>query len=67
MPDAIQRLADIRARARRDFDRAAAPLRQADDALLLDTTSLDVAAAIAAALDCISTKMADYGAGQRRS
>ena len=43
-------LGDIRARDERDSGRATAPLVQADDAMLLDTSELDVAAAIAAAL-----------------
>jgi len=43
-------LADIHARDERDAGRATAPLVQADDALLLDTSDMDVAAAIAAAL-----------------
>ena len=46
-------LHDIRARDERDSARAAAPLRMADDAQLLDTTSLDVGASIAAALALI--------------
>jgi cytidylate kinase len=43
-------LADIRARDERDMNRAVAPLRQAEDAVLLDTTALDVEAAVAAAI-----------------
>ena len=43
-------LADIHARDDRDATRATAPLAQADDALLLDTSEMDAAAAIAAAL-----------------
>jgi cytidylate kinase len=43
-------LADIRARDRRDSERAVAPLRLALDAILLDTTDLDIDAAFAAAL-----------------
>jgi len=50
-------LAGIRARDQRDSDRAAAPLRRAEDADLLDTTTLDVAAAVAAALELISRKI----------
>ena len=42
-------LADIRARDARDGGRAAAPLRAADDAALLDTTSLDIERAFDAA------------------
>jgi cytidylate kinase len=43
-------LADIRKRDERDSNRSASPLKQADDAHLLDTTSLDVEAAVAAAI-----------------
>jgi cytidylate kinase len=43
-------LADIRKRDERDQNRATAPLRQAPDAHLLDTTHLDVEAAVAAAI-----------------
>ncbi|WP_036255312.1 (d)CMP kinase [Methylocapsa acidiphila] len=43
-------LDDIRRRDARDRDRAAAPLKVADDAVLLDTTKLDVEAAYKAAL-----------------
>jgi cytidylate kinase len=43
-------LADILKRDERDTQRAAAPLKQAPDAHLLDTTALDVTGAIAAAI-----------------
>jgi cytidylate kinase len=43
-------LADIRVRDERDSGRAVAPLRQADDALLLDTSTLGVAEAVARAI-----------------
>ncbi len=43
-------LDDIRRRDTRDADRAAAPLRRAEDAALLDTTDLDIDAAFDAAL-----------------
>ncbi len=46
-------LADILRRDERDMSRAAAPLRQAEDAHLLDTTTLDAEAAFAAALELI--------------
>ena len=38
-------LADIKKRDERDSDRAAAPLKPADDAVMLDTTDLDIEAA----------------------
>jgi CMP/dCMP kinase len=43
-------LGDIRARDERDSGRGIAPLKQADDAVLLDTSDLDVAGAVAAAV-----------------
>lgn len=46
-------LADIRARDRRDSMRSAAPLRQAEDAVLLDTSYLDIDAAIDRAITII--------------
>jgi len=46
-------LADIRRRDQRDAQRTAAPLKQAPDAVLLDTTSLDIDAAFRAALDIV--------------
>jgi len=44
-------LRDIRERDARDAGRAAAPLRPADDAVILDTTDLTIDAAIGAVLD----------------
>jgi CMP/dCMP kinase len=46
-------LADIRRRDERDTQRAAAPLRAAPDAHLLDTTHLDIDAAFWAAIDIV--------------
>lgn len=43
-------LADIKARDLRDSTRSAAPLRQAEDAMLLDTSYLSIEAAIARAI-----------------
>jgi cytidylate kinase len=51
-------LIDIRARDERDAGRATAPLRQADDAELLDTSELDVDAAIARAIALVEAKLA---------
>lgn len=53
-PDEAQLLADIQARDARDRNRAVAPLKPADDALLLDTSNLDIDAAFAAALALVS-------------
>jgi CMP/dCMP kinase len=47
-------LSDIRLRDERDQGRAAAPLKPAADALLLDTTELDADAAFAAAVQIIN-------------
>ena len=52
-------LADIRARDERDSSRAAAPLEQAADAELLDTSALDAAAAIARAIAIVEGKLGD--------
>ncbi|MEA2937353.1 MAG: CMP/dCMP kinase [Alphaproteobacteria bacterium] len=46
-------LADIRRRDERDTTRAAAPLKPAADAHLLDTTHLDIDAAFRAAIDIV--------------
>jgi cytidylate kinase len=46
-------LADIRRRDERDTNRALSPLRQAEDAVLLDTTDLDIEAAFRAAVDIV--------------
>jgi len=51
-------LTDIRARDERDSTREAAPLRQADDADLLDTTELDVDQAIAEAIRLVKQRLA---------
>jgi cytidylate kinase len=54
-------LADIRRRDDRDKNRAAAPLVQAEDAVLLDTTNLDIDAAFKAAIDLIDAAMGPAG------
>jgi cytidylate kinase len=46
-------LEDIRRRDERDRSRAVAPLKAADDAIELDTTNLDVEAAVAAAIGIV--------------
>ncbi len=46
-------LAEIEERDRRDRERPISPLRPAEDALLLDTTELDIEKAFAAALELI--------------
>ncbi len=52
-------LTDIHARDERDTGRAAAPLRQAADALLLDTSALDKDEAIAAAIALAEKELVD--------
>ena len=56
-------LADIRKRDERDQSRAAAPLKRAADAHLLDTTHLDIDAAIRAAIDIVEASRAGRGRG----
>lgn len=51
-------LLDIRARDERDATRKLAPLRQAVDALLLDTSELDIDAAVAEAIRLIEQRLA---------
>ncbi|MGV1014459.1 MAG: (d)CMP kinase [Methyloceanibacter sp.] len=54
-------LADIEARDARDKSRPIAPLRMAEDAVLLDTTNLDIDAAFRAAIDMIDAAMGHAG------
>jgi cytidylate kinase len=56
-------LADIKARDERDMNRAAAPLKQATDAHLLDTTEMDISTAIRAAIDLVEATRAGRGCG----
>ncbi|MFC3614365.1 (d)CMP kinase [Lutimaribacter marinistellae] len=53
-PDQI--LADVRARDDRDMNRATAPLKPADDAVTLDTSEMDIATALAAAIAEIDSR-----------
>jgi len=50
-------LADIRLRDERDQSRAAAPLKPASDAILLDTTDLDIETAFGTAVGLIKRKI----------
>lgn len=52
-------LAELRARDARDAGRAAAPLKPAPDAHLLDTTNLDIDAAFAAAVAVVEARIKD--------
>ena len=51
-------LIDIRARDQRDSGRDAAPLKQAGDADLLDTSDMDIDQAIAAAIELVGARIA---------
>ncbi|HEY0628883.1 MAG TPA: d(CMP) kinase [Sphingomicrobium sp.] len=53
-------LIDIRARDVRDAGREAAPLVQAEDAELLDTSEMDIDQAIAAAIELVEQKLAHH-------
>ncbi len=63
--DAAAVLADIRRRDARDSDRAVAPLKPAADAHLLDTTHLDIDAAVRAAIDLVEAARAGVGQNAR--
>ena len=56
-PDEALILKDILERDARDRSRATAPLKPASDAILLDTTHLDIDAAFKAALDIVEAKL----------
>ena len=49
-------LADVQARDDRDMNRADAPMRPAEDAMVLDTSDLSIDAAISAAIDAVSAR-----------
>lgn len=50
-------LADIHARDERDSSRAAAPLKPADDAILLDTGDLTIGGAVQAAISAVEARL----------
>ncbi len=56
-------LADIIERDKRDTSRATAPLKQAPDAHLLDTTDMDISTAFRAAIDIVEASRAGRGRG----
>ncbi|WP_370227854.1 d(CMP) kinase [Cognatishimia sp.] len=49
-------LADVKARDARDMNRAEAPLKAAEDAVVIDTTDLDIEAAVAQAVQVIEAR-----------
>ena len=51
-------LIDLKARDARDTGRDTAPLAQAEDAMLLDTSDIDVDEAIAAAIALVEQRIA---------
>lgn len=51
-----QVLEDVRERDARDRDRSTAPLKPAEDAVLIDTSALDIDAAVAAAIAAIDAR-----------
>jgi len=58
-------LADIRARDARDSGRKVAPLKPADDALMLDTSALDADQAVAEALRLVGERLTGIGVQDR--
>ncbi|EHM03461.1 putative cytidylate kinase, partial [Acetobacteraceae bacterium AT-5844] len=56
--DPAQVLADLCARDEQDAARAVAPMKPAEDAVLIDTTTLDADAAFARAVEVVEGKMA---------
>jgi cytidylate kinase len=61
-PDFETVLADIRRRDARDSGRAAAPLKAADDAVVIDTSALGIAEALEAAMAVINARRLASGA-----
>jgi cytidylate kinase len=57
LPDVDALEMELLSRDARDRSRAVAPLRQADDAVLLDTSDLDIEAAFAKALELVNGKV----------
>jgi cytidylate kinase len=49
-------LADVHERDARDRDRSTAPLKPADDAVMIDTSTMDIDAAVAAAIAAIEAR-----------
>jgi CMP/dCMP kinase len=66
LPDLEVIEADLLARDQRDRSRVTAPLRQAEDAILLDTSDLDIEAAFAKALALIDNKVETALAARHR-
>ncbi|WP_181301299.1 (d)CMP kinase [Bosea sp. 124] len=60
-------LADIRRRDARDSGRSDAPLRAAEDSVILDTSALTVEEAVAAAIDIVELRRAAWAPAARAS
>ncbi|SFS66960.1 cytidylate kinase [Sulfitobacter marinus] len=52
-------LAEVQARDARDSTRAEAPLKPADDAVEMDTSTMDIATAVARAIELIKSRIAE--------
>lgn len=52
-------LADVKRRDEQDSGRAAAPLRRAEDAVLLDTSAMDLAQSLAAMKQIIKERVGE--------
>ena len=66
VPDVAAIEADLIARDQRDRSRSVAPLRRAEDAVLLDTSDLDIEAAFAKALALVNDKVETALAARHR-
>jgi cytidylate kinase len=65
--DAAQVLAEVRARDARDIGRAEAPLRAAEDAVVIDTSGLGIEAAVEAACRVVAARQGAAGATPSRA
>ena len=52
-------LADVQARDARDSTRAEAPLKPAEDAELMDTSTMDIETAVARAIELVAARRRD--------
>ena len=64
--DEAQVLADVRARDARDAGRDTAPMTAAEDAVVLDTSDMDVAQAVAKAIGLVRARLPEAGQGGSR-
>ena len=59
--DEARVLAEVRERDARDMGRAEAPLRAAEDAVVIDTSAMGIADAVAAAVVVVAARLAESG------